>query len=310
MPNHLLRIGDFSHLAQVSVPTLRHYNDLGLLTPAHVDPHTDYRYYALEQLPRLNRILALKDLGLSLEQIGWLLQKALPAEHLREMLADKRADIEQALAREQQRLARVEARLRQIEGEDAPPEYDVLLKRVEPQIIVGTRQIVPHVSEMDRYREPTWLRFYAALQTCGIASDDIKLEMALYHSPEYHEDHIDMEIAGVLTRPLQKKIESALGGSEGEIDGLALTVRTLPAVETMASTIHHGALYDIPQAIIALHHWLGANGYRSAGPMRECHLFGSEMHVRTVEDARKPHILEIQVPAERDAALLAADGAP
>ena len=59
----MLKIGEFSKLAQVSVKTLRYYDALGLLRPDWVDRYTGYRYYALQQLPRLNRILALRELG-------------------------------------------------------------------------------------------------------------------------------------------------------------------------------------------------------------------------------------------------------
>src|SRR5881392_1225295 len=76
----LLKIGDFSRLAQVTVRALHHYEQLGLLAPAQIDRFTGYRYYDLDQLPRLHRILALKDLGFSLEQIVDLLQSDLSPE--------------------------------------------------------------------------------------------------------------------------------------------------------------------------------------------------------------------------------------
>jgi len=63
----MFKIGEFSKLSQVTVKTLRYYDEIGLLKPAEVDRFTSYRYYSVDQLPRLNRILALKDLGLSLE---------------------------------------------------------------------------------------------------------------------------------------------------------------------------------------------------------------------------------------------------
>ncbi len=110
----MLKIGEFSQLAQVTVRTLHHYDDLGLLKPAHIDPQSDYRYYTIEQLPRLNRIVALKDLGLSLDQIAHLLDCAVSAEELRGMLELRQADIAQHIATEQATLARVAARLRLI----------------------------------------------------------------------------------------------------------------------------------------------------------------------------------------------------
>ena len=113
----MLKIGDFSQLAQVSVRALRIYDEMGLIKPVHVDKFSGYRYYETEQLPRLNRIIALKDLGFSLEQVSHLLDGELSAEKLRGMLMMKQAEIEQELNESQLRLMRVEARLRQIERE-------------------------------------------------------------------------------------------------------------------------------------------------------------------------------------------------
>jgi DNA-binding transcriptional MerR regulator len=106
----MLRIGEFSRIGQVSVKTLRYYDTVGLLKPIVVDPATGYRYYAFEMLPKLNRILALKELGLSLEQIKQLLNDGLSAEQLRGMLKLKQVEIQQQMADEQEKLARVEAR--------------------------------------------------------------------------------------------------------------------------------------------------------------------------------------------------------
>ena len=55
----VLKIGEFSALAQVSIRTLRHYDEVGLLKPTHVEAQSGYRYYSVSQLPRLHRILAL-----------------------------------------------------------------------------------------------------------------------------------------------------------------------------------------------------------------------------------------------------------
>jgi DNA-binding transcriptional MerR regulator len=66
----MFKIGDFSKISQVSIRSLRHYDEIGLFKPAHTDPFTGYRYYSADQLPRLNRIIALRTLGLSLEEIA------------------------------------------------------------------------------------------------------------------------------------------------------------------------------------------------------------------------------------------------
>lgn len=117
----MLKIGDFSRLGQVSVRTLRYYDEIGLLRPDRTDRSTGYRYYSPGQLSRLNRILILRDLGFSLGQIGRRLEEELPAASLRAMLAEKRSEAERRL---RERMARLEARIRQIEREDKPCQDD------------------------------------------------------------------------------------------------------------------------------------------------------------------------------------------
>jgi DNA-binding transcriptional MerR regulator len=97
----MFRIGEFAQIAQVSGRQLRFYDQLGLLRSAHTDPQTGYRYYSMRQLPRLNSILALKELGLSLEQIGPLLENEISPAELRAMLTMKRAQVEQSLREEE-----------------------------------------------------------------------------------------------------------------------------------------------------------------------------------------------------------------
>src|SRR5690349_11710414 len=93
----VLKIGEFSRLAQVAVPTLRHYDQVGLLKPVAVDPATSYRSYSASQLPRLHRILALKGLGFSLEQIAAVLDEEPSPEQMRGMLRLRRAQIGQQI---------------------------------------------------------------------------------------------------------------------------------------------------------------------------------------------------------------------
>ena len=91
----MFRIGAFSQLTGVTIKTLRYYDSVGLLQPAEVDRFTGYRTYTLAQMDRLNRILALKDLGLSLDEIKRVLVDDPDAAELRGMLRLKRAQIHQ-----------------------------------------------------------------------------------------------------------------------------------------------------------------------------------------------------------------------
>ena len=139
----MVRIGVFARLCEVSIKTLRHYDDIGLLVPAYVDDWSGYRYYTLEQLPRLYRILALKDLGFSLDEIAGLLRRNLPPAEMTRLLRGKQAEMQQRLAEEGARLARVETRLRQLEQEGTMSNFDVRLKTVEPQTVASIRETIP-----------------------------------------------------------------------------------------------------------------------------------------------------------------------
>jgi DNA-binding transcriptional MerR regulator len=85
----MFKIGEFSTLARVSGHLLRHYDEVDLFKPAHVDPQTGYRYYAIEQLSELNRVLASRELGLTLDQIGQLLNENISPEEIQGMLRFK-----------------------------------------------------------------------------------------------------------------------------------------------------------------------------------------------------------------------------
>src|SRR5580693_2102094 len=127
----MFSIGEFARLGAVSIRTLRHYDEIGLLPPAEVDPVTGYRSYSATQLRQLNRIVALKDLGLSLGQIRQLLG-GITVDELRGMLLLRRAQLEGELQRQRHHLLGVEARLRHIAQEDEMPEPCLDSEQVVP----------------------------------------------------------------------------------------------------------------------------------------------------------------------------------
>src|SRR5215468_6863542 len=111
----MFRVGEFAKLSQVSARMLRHYDELGLVKPARVDSFTGYRYYSTDQLARLNRLRALRDMGLSLEQIGQLLDNDITPEQIKGMLKLKEVELEQKITESQSQLVRVRAWLKQLE---------------------------------------------------------------------------------------------------------------------------------------------------------------------------------------------------
>ncbi len=271
----MYRIGEFSKICRVPVSALRYYSDLGLLPPVSVDPSSGYRYYAATQLPRLNRILALKDLGLSLDEIQEILDSDLSAAELRGMLRLKQAEMSQALAEQQAQLARVESRLRLIESEGEMSNYEIVLKEIDAQHVLSLREIAPEPAHVGTMIGDG----YAALMPAGLMP--IAACFSVYHDPEFKPGNIDVEIA----YPVQPGVTEAPQTPGGR----SFTHRVVPGGK-MAVTIHQGPYDTIDQAYSALGNWLEANNLKMAGPPQEAYL--------TAPDDPGGPVSEIRIPVE------------
>src|SRR5215218_1219926 len=67
--DQLVSIGEFSKMTFLSVKTLRHYHEEGLLEPARVDPSSGYRFYDASQVATAQVIRRFRDLGLPIERL-------------------------------------------------------------------------------------------------------------------------------------------------------------------------------------------------------------------------------------------------
>ena len=279
-----MRIGDFARLSQVSVKTLRYYDEIGLLRAAWVDRYTGYRYYSLNQLSRLHRILALKDLGFSLEQVARLLCDTLPPGEIRGMLRMKQMELQDRLEMDQARLGRVEARLRQIEKENTMSSYEVVIKKVEPLTVAGVRDVIPTYSGVGQlFREVEgWLAEHKIRPTGPC--------IAIYYDLEYRERDVDAEAA--------VPVVGAVPGSD------RVKLHQLPGVAQMASVLHEGEYDGLKLAYDALIAWIEASGYRIVGPDREIYLRGatdSGLHYGDAHLVADPaeFLTECQFPVEK-----------
>jgi DNA-binding transcriptional MerR regulator len=271
----MFRIGDFSKLSRVSVKTLRYYDEVGLLKPARVDDISGYRYYTYKQLPRLNRILALKDLGFSLGEIGQLLADDLSPEQMRGMLKLRQAEIWQQVQEQSERLRRVEARLRQIEQERIMSKYDVVIKKVEPLKVAALRGVVPTPPDQGRLWQE--LEGYLAAQHVRPAGPCL----SLYHDDEYKEQDWDIEVC--------EPIEGSL------LESGRVKVRQLPGAEMAACVVHHGPFITIGEAYDALMRWISTSGYHIVGPGREVYL----REAKGADQHDPDTVTEIQFPVDK-----------
>jgi effector-binding domain-containing protein len=193
------------------------------------------------------------------------------------------AEIEQEVEENQRRLRRVRARLEQIEQEGHVSPYEVVLKQGPAQTVLTLLRCVPTVAEMKRYRCAMYEAIYQAQANAGL--ERAGPELAIYHNGEYTEVDIEMEAALVIHPP------AAMPASLAPAD----RIYTLPATPLLATTVHQGYLPQVVKAISALYAWIGTNGYAGCGPMREIHLFGSELD----GDMKTLVTLEVQVPIEK-----------
>jgi len=271
----MIKIGDFARLSQVSVVTLRYYDEMDILKPVKVDSFTGYRFYAADQLPRLNRLLALKDLGFSLEQIKLMLADGLSLEQLRSMLTMQRSEVEKRLADEQDRLLRIEARLRQIEMENKMPNYDVIVKTVPSMLVASRRVTIPTNDQVPQYLGPAYTEAYDYVRKQG--AKDTGPCFALWHSPADVYENEDAEAVVPIDRPLK--------GND------RVTVYQLPAAQ-MAAVVHQGEFEDFTQGHAALLEWIDANGYKIVGLYREIYIKHDKRHLSNTTT-------EIQFPVEK-----------
>lgn len=268
----MLKIGDFSSLTQVSIKTLRYYDQTGLLTPAWIDPETGYRYYSAGQLSRLHRILTLKDFGFTLEQIGKALNEGITVEQMRGMLLLRQAEQQKRVDEARDRLGRLTSRIRLIEQENHMA-YDVVIKSLPKQWIASVRETIPSYYAVGSL----YGKIAAELSPCMGSSI---VAVALWHDPEYKESNVDAEAGFYL--------KEAVPAQNG------INVYQLPET-TAASTIHNGSYQRLTEAYDSLSRWIAGNGYQVAGSIREIYLHSSQPVRRDDES----YVTEIQVPVTK-----------
>jgi DNA-binding transcriptional MerR regulator/predicted transcriptional regulator YdeE len=274
----MLSIGEFARLGQVSPRTLRHYGDLGVLEPAHVDPATGYRYYEVRQLSVLRRVLALRDLGVGLEQIRGVMggDGELSVEQLRGMLRLRRADISASIAEQHDRLRRVANYLDALEQGELMRTIETTTKETEPVRMAETTGVADgfghdNIGPVFQERLPmVWARLVEKRIKPGMS-------VAYYEWPD-DTGHVVVHLGFDI-------------GDQSLADDDEVRVVELPVVQ-VASTLHRGPFDDISDTYEALVRWIDDNGYEIAERSRELYLEWD------AEDPSK-NVTELQLPIRR-----------
>ncbi|MFI1222989.1 MULTISPECIES: MerR family transcriptional regulator [unclassified Streptomyces] len=255
----MFTIGDFARYGRVSPRMLRHYDAIGLLHPDRTDPATGYRLYGAAQLARLNRIIALKDLGFTLHQVRDVLDERVGPEELRGMLRLRRAELAEAVAAASTRLARVDARLRSIESEGQMPADDVVIKTVPAVRVAELTGTAASYQPQDigPVIGPLYEQLFPLLEGAGVRPTGPGI--ARYEDAPGDGGAITVHAGVTVSAPV------------GAVGDTGVSVVELPPFEA-ATIVHRGAMDDVMPTVQTLARWLDANGYRSTGYNREVSL--------------------------------------
>lgn len=238
---------------------LYYYEEEGLLAPAYIDGATGYRYYSASQIPRINRILALKKLGLTLRQIQRLLDKHISTDEIRGMLEMKKAQLEQQIEDELAQIDEIEVHLQQIDANGLLENYDVILKPIPAQPALMVREIFPDMASCGK----AIMEMIERLPSI-VNPNNLKYLVIVWHSEGYETEEIDAQIGYILHTSMREKVMCGIR---------ILEPTTLPAVESVASTTRLNPT-SAPAGIYfqQLGNWIETHNYRIVGAYREVFL--------------------------------------
>ena len=275
----MFRIGEFSKIAQVPASQLRYYDDIGLFSPIRSDRDTSYRYYSVQQLAELNRILALKDLGLTLDQIKRLIEDAVSPDEIRGMLTLKKAQIEQTMQAEAVRLRAVESRLQLLDRKGEFQDDDVILKSLPVQPFLSLRQTYQDLTEV----------LGAIAQMGQTVTQQVEAKAlgrfaAVIYGELYEDSNWDLEFGFVLNRSLDLTVALS--------NDAVMEIRELPAVATAVTAMRFGGPENGHLSYSAIGTWAENHQYKLIGPGREVFI------VPPKPGHESEMVVEVQFPVE------------
>ena len=268
-----LKIGEFSRLMQVTVKTLRHYEQKGLLLPDEVDKWTGYRYYSINQMQKLQTIRDLQRLGFSLDEIKELFEDNSHIPSIRQLtmkIKETETQLKKLIAR----------RNRLLDWRDARKEMNTMEKfsiQSLPEIIVAShREVIPNYAALG----PLCInKIGPEMQRLGCKCPPPGYCFTIEHNKEYKPTDIDIEYC--------EQVEEM-----GE-DSAIIQFKRLPAVPKALCMKHIGPYERFYESYTEAFRYMEEQGYKIAGHPRTCYVDGAWNQ----EDPEK-WLSVIQIPIE------------
>ncbi|MGO2524217.1 MAG: MerR family transcriptional regulator [Brevibacterium aurantiacum] len=255
---HRMRIGEFARLGQVSIRMLRHYEALDLLIPQHVDRFSGHRSYSVAQLTRLNRIMALSSLGISLKRISVLLDSEPSTSELVDMLTLRRHQLQTEQEVAAASLAEIEFRLALIER-TTMKFPDCVIKELPAERIIGTTVLLGEPPFDTSEIGPLFGKVAGQIIAAG---GDLDVGVGLYSDSEAGTE----VTCGYRMNSADGNGLNTTGPTSTELD----TIELPPC--TAATLIHEGSMSRIGASWQHLSEWCLNQGYSLNGPCREIYL--------------------------------------
>jgi len=237
----LMLPGEFGTATRLSPKALRHYAELGLLVPAHVDPVTGYRWYHRDQVAQGRLIARLRSLDLPLARIATLLPLSPQA---------RRIELRGWLASQEDQLRRARDLVDALDGGGRPARTPALRSRPERKLLCREQRV--HIGELEQFEAESAGRIRARLRACGVAADGPKL--VYYHGMVTRDSDGPAEVAVAFT-----------GASVEPVDDLR--VRLQPAgVDVWLPVAKDDATFPgILRYFDAIEEWINEHGLRPGG---------------------------------------------
>ena len=268
----MYQIGLFSQINRITTKTLRHYDEIGILKPEYVDDFSGYRYYSNAQLEKLHKILALKQMGLSLMEIKDIIDDE---ECTKKYLEKKEIQLSRKITEENQKLIQLQNFLKRMD-DNMTTEYNPIIKSL-PEVIVASMRTV--VSSYDTYFDIV-PKMGEEMGTHGAVCAKPPYCFTIYHDGEYKEKNIDVEIC-----------ESVVDYCE---DSEKIKYKKINEVKVAACVLHKGPYRTISRSYSFLFKWISENGYQVIGMPRESYIDG-----RWNKNDENEWLTELQVPISK-----------
>jgi DNA-binding transcriptional MerR regulator/effector-binding domain-containing protein len=271
----MFKIGDFSKINRVTIKALHLYDEMGLLKPQFVDKVNNYRFYGTEQFVTIQKIIALKQIGLSLSDIAILMQKDISSDEFIARLKLKEQEKRSEIKSEKDRLRQLQTLINTIQKEQNMQNL-ITTRDLPGAIVASMRKVVKNYDE--------FFTFWPAMGEL-MKAQDLKCSLppyafSIFHDGAYKEDSIDVEICEAVVT----------SGKDQE----GMVFKTIPEVPKAACLIHKGPYSTLGKSYAILVRWIEENGYELADNMRESYHDG----IWNQEDPNQ-WITEIQAPIRR-----------